>query len=180
MGNILRTSQGRSKLGTSKERSCMKELNKKLPIALLTGVATVAVLGANFASAQTSGETLVDRISSKFNLNKAEVQQVFDEVHDEKEAERTQDMSERLQEKVDAGTITAEQKTLIETKLKEQQEKMEAIRDEDLTEDARHEKMSALRDELRQWAEDNDLDFSLVMSRGGKGGMRGGEGMGRF
>jgi hypothetical protein len=65
--------------------------------------------------------------------------------------------SNRLQNAVDAGTITAEQKTLIENKQKELQTKRDAD-----------------REALKKWASDNKIDESYLMGmRGGGHGPKG-------
>ncbi len=129
------------------------KVNKKLFVAgVVTAVSAGSFLGVNAASAATSndGSSIVDKLVSKFNLNRDEVQAVFDEQHDEMEAERAQEMSDRLQEKVDSGDITAEQKTLIENKLAEQKTAREAE-----------------RSELEAWATENNIDAKYLM--GGRG-----------
>jgi hypothetical protein len=80
------------------------------------------------------------------------VQAVFDEEKAAHQAERQAEFSERLQDKVDDGVITAEQKTLIESKLKEVQTAHETE-----------------RTELEKWASDNKIDMKYVM-RGHRGG----------
>ncbi|HMT56329.1 MAG TPA: hypothetical protein PKD20_05665, partial [Candidatus Saccharibacteria bacterium] len=125
------------------------KVNKKLFVAgVVTAVSAGSFLGVNAASAATSndGSSIVDKLVSKFNLNRDEVQAVFDEQHDEMEAERAQEMSDRLQEKVDSGDITAEQKTLIENKLAEQKTAREAE-----------------RSELEAWATENNIDAKYLM-----------------
>jgi gas vesicle protein len=77
---------------------------------------------------------------------------------------RHTDNKDKLQELVDSGDITADQKKLIEQK----QQELEDARD-------------AIKDELEQWAEDNDIDQKYLMFGGH--GMRGGSGRpdgGRF
>lgn len=157
-------------------------MRKKYTIPLIAAAAMAGAifLGANFASADSEGEsTLVDKLVTKFNLNKEEVQAVFDEHHEERKAEMDQRRASDLQAKVDDGTITAEQKTLIENKLKEMDTQREALRDQDLTRDQMREKMQALHDELETWAEDNNINLEDIMPMGGPGGHRGmGEGRG--
>lgn len=121
-----------------------------LSAVAITAISGATMLGSTAVNAQESGGTVVERIASKFNLNKDEVQKVFDEVRDEQQAERQKDMSERLQDKVASGDINAEQKTLIENKFKELQTKREAE-----------------HDALEQWAQDNGIDKKYL--HGGRG-----------
>ena len=200
----------------------MKVKKSLLAAGVITTVAAGSLLGLGAASADSAdGNTsLIDKIVSKFNLNRDDVEAVFEEERDERQAERTADFSERLQEKVDDGDITAEQKTLIETKFAEQQTAHEterealqqwaddngidmkylmgrgprgddrledAVTDGDITEAQKtliEQKQAELettreqkRDELEQWAEDNDIELRDVMPFGGGKGGHGGPGM---
>lgn len=128
---------------------------KVLASVLAVGaVSAIAVGATSFASAQsaTSGDSLIDKIATKFNLNKDEVKAVFDEDHAAREAERLADVSQDLQDAVDAGELTSDQKTLIENKLKETQ----AARD-------------AERTALETWASDNGIDAKYIMMGGRHG-----------
>jgi hypothetical protein len=117
-------------------------------------VSAIAVGVTSFASAESgsNSNSLVDRIANKFNLNKDEVKAVFNEEHAARAAERLADVSQDLQKDVDAGDLTADQKTLIETKLKEIQTAREAQ-----------------RAELDAWAEDNNIDAKYIMMGGRHG-----------
>ncbi len=150
-------------------------MKRKQKIALgvaIAAISSMTLLGANMASANASGETLAARIATKFNLNQTEVQKVVDELHTEEAANRATERSAELQAKVDAGTITAAQKTLIENKLKEIEAEREENRDQTLTETEHHAKMEASRTALEQWAKDNGIDMSLL-HLGGHGEGRG-------
>ena len=108
------------------------------------GLATTLGVSA-YAMSGGSGETgeLVSKLAQRFNLNQAEVQAVFDEYRN---TEREANVSEYLQELVDKGKITAEQKTLIESKLKE----VSAAKDKE-------------KAELEAWAKEKGVDIKYVM-----------------
>lgn len=133
-------------------------MKKSKLIGLSTMAVTLGVVGlAGIASAQTStsNTSLVDKLATKFGLNKTDVQAVFDEQKTERQAEHKAEVSERLQDLVDDGKITAEQKTKIEAKHEEQQAAREAE-----------------RTELEKWATDNGIELRYLM--GGRGhGMSG-------
>lgn len=140
-----------------------------LAASALAVVGTVGIVGVNTANAQSDSNNspmsgLVEKLATKFNLNKADVQKVFDENHQEREAKRAEDQSTRLQKLVDAGTITADQKTKIEAKFKELQTAREADRGslKDLTKEERKAKMDAQRTELEAWAKDNGIDVTKL------------------
>ena len=148
----------------------MKVTKKMILPAMALTVVGASVLGSSAAvSAQSTGDSLVEKITSRFSLNQDEVQAVFDEVHDEKRAEHQAELSENLQAKVDDGTITAEQKTLIEQKLEEKQAEREANRDQDLTREERREQHEQEREEFKTWAENNNIPLEQLELGPGKG-----------
>lgn len=154
----------------------MKKKSITLAVLAVPAIAVMMYLGAGLASAEGNGEDLAERIATKFNLNQAEVEQVFEEHREERDAERQQDLSDRLQERVDSGEITAEQKPLIENKLKEMENAREELRDQDLSREEMQTKMKAMREELKTWVESNGLELEDVMPFGmgrGHGGMGG-------
>lgn len=116
--------------------------------AAVTAIGVTGVMGANAVSAQstTSNDSLIDKIASKFNVNKDDVKAVFDEDKAAREAEHQAEISDRLQTAVDKGNLTAEQKTLIENKLKEV-----------------HDAREAKRTELDAWAQQNGIDVKYLM-----------------
>ena len=109
---------------------------------LIAGSATALVLtGSSFTHAATSStssssDSLVSRIATRFNVNKADVQGVFD-----------QDKAARLDKAVSDGTITSAQKDLITAKQAEIRTKMGALKSEDTT--ARKADMKKLMDDTR-------------------------------
>jgi N-acetylglucosamine kinase-like BadF-type ATPase len=133
-------------------------LNAKKSLLVAAVVATVGVSGAllpTLASAETSNTdtSLVDKIAQKFNLKTEDVQAVFDQEKSERQAEKQQAVANRLQKAVDDGKITAEQKTLIENKMKE----LQTARDAEMK-------------ELQTWAEDNKINAKFLMMGAKMGG----------
>lgn len=117
---------------------------------LLIGGASMSA----FAQGNNSDGSLVDKVASKFNLNKQEVQSVFDEDRQAHQAEQKAERSTELQSKVEDGTITAEQKIAIEKKLEEM-----------------HTSREQSKVSLEEWAKQNNIDAKYVMM-GGRGGMQ--------
>lgn len=134
------------------------------------GVTTLAGVGlVNAQSSQTSGSGLVDKIAQKFNLNKDDVQKVFDEDRASHEAEMQQKMDERLTKAVKDGKLTQAQADAIKSKLSEMKSFMDSLKDK--TEDERHEAMKTKMDELKQWATDNNIPKGYMpMGHGMRGG----------
>ncbi|MDQ5944570.1 MAG: hypothetical protein QG658_639 [Patescibacteria group bacterium] len=154
---------------------------KKMIAAAIASLGIASVVGVGTVAAQEANSTsLADRIATEFNLNKKDVQKVIDEDRDARHEEMQKKVEERLQEAVDAGKLTVEQKDKIIAKMEEVHEKREAQREEmqNMTRDERRAAMQAQREELQQWAKDNNIptDYMMFGGRGhgpGPGGMRG-------
>lgn len=90
---------------------------------------------------------------------------------------------ERLEALVEAGTITAEQKTSIETKMAEQKTKLEALKSQNLSDEDFKTQMDAIHAEMKAFMESQGLTdilppMGLKILKGDMGGMRGGPGRG--
>jgi len=156
---------------------------RKRLIAAAT-VATIGVAGvtsgAAFATTQTDGSTdpmnsLVSAIAEKFNLKTSDVQAVFDEQRAQMEAEREQEMKEKVAALVTDGKLTQDQADKINAKRAELKEQREADREskQDMTAEERRTAMETKRAELATWLEENDIDESyayLLMGGRGHGG----------
>jgi hypothetical protein len=160
-------------------------LNIKKPLLVLGAVTSIGLAGmtglgvASAASGSSSGDTIIDKIASKFNLNKDDVRAVFDEERSEREAEHQQKVEERLSKAVKEGKLTESQKVKIIAKLAELKAEREADRDAmkgKTTEECRA-IMQQKREELRQWAKGNGISLTyLHFGFGGPHG-HGGHGM---
>ena len=144
---------------------------------MVAGVGGAALFGANAVSAQATGETLVERLATRFNIDQDEVQAVFDEAHEERKADREVRMNERLQLLVDDGTITTEQQAVIEQARSELQATIEEIKPDnfrDLSEEEREavrEQIKGAREAFRQTLADADIDTDEIkIGRGHRGG----------
>lgn len=157
-------------------------IKKSLVIAgTVASIGLASITGLGLASAQSSttgGSTLVDKIAAKFNLNKADVQKVFDEDHAAHEAEMQQKQADRLAQAVKDGKLTQDQADKITAKLQELQTQREANRTamEGKTNAERKAAMDAERTALEQWAKDNNIPLEYLRGLGGPGG----HGMRRF
>ncbi len=108
---------------------------------------------------------IIKNLAAKFKADPAEVEQVFEDTHD-------QMISSRLDKAVADGRITAEQKTLILNKMDEVQAKMDEINNQEMTATERRDALENLHDELRDWADENDIPLMFLMGNGrGIGGM---------
>lgn len=144
----------------------------------IAGLTTAGVVSAEQSESSDGSSSLIDKIASTFNLDKAKVQEVFDTEREEREAKRDEQRAERLQQLVNDGTITAAQKSAIESKLKEMKAEREAHKDniKDMTTEERRSHMQEKRDELESWAKEQGIDLSELRGIFGGHGMRGGHG----
>lgn len=165
--------------------------NKKI---IIPALALITLLGAGAygvsrASADEMGSgmtSLVEKISTKFGLNKDEVQKVFEEERDERQTQMKARYEERLNEAVSKGELTEEQEKLLLAKREEMQTEREKNREnhQNLSMEERKAEMEKRRTELEQWAKDNGIDVKYLMmgpggmARGGHGGFMRGAGNG--
>jgi len=152
-------------------------------------VATIGVAGlttgAVFATTDSDSSTndpmsgLVSAIATKFNLKTSDVQAVFDEQRTKMEAEREQEMKDKVAALVEDGKLTQAQADKINAKRAELQQAREANRDsmQDKTADERKAAMEAEKTTIDTWLSENDIDDSyayLLMGGHGHGGPGGG------
>lgn len=124
---------------------------------LIIGLALIGLAGV-VTGADAFNQPVVDKLVERFDLNADEVAGVFDEARQERQQQmqeqwRTQ-MEERLNEAVEDGVITAEQKQALLDKQAEMREKHQQ-----------------LWEEMRAWMEDSGIDFeAMAPYKGGCGG----------
>ncbi|MDB5166674.1 MAG: hypothetical protein JWM37_746 [Candidatus Saccharibacteria bacterium] len=156
----------------------MKIKRSLLVGATLASVAVGGIGSVGLVSAATtdsaSGTSIVDTIAAKFNLNKADVQAVFDEDRAAREAEREADQKQALADAVKAGKLTQAQSDHITSVLNE----IKALRGDtdphDLSGTVK-DQIKTKMDDLRTWADDNNVDEQYIrFGRGGHGGPRDG------
>lgn len=148
--------------------------------AAVAAIGMMAAGSVGLASAATSnsnagsGNSIVEKLATKFNLNKDEVQAVFDEEHEARKAEMKQHQQERLAQAVEDGKLTQEQADHITQVRNEIEALVGDSRPGELSDETRQQikdKMEALRD----WAEENSIDLRHVGPGGpgfGDGPMR--------
>ncbi len=148
----------------------------------LAGLSTAGIVAAQSNGSSTNRmDSLATAIADKFNLNKDEVQKVFDEQHAAMEQQRDTQVKDQIAQLVSDGKLTQDQADKLLAKRAEIQKQREANRDEAKTK-TRSEmrgEMSTQMNNLRQWAKDNDIDTQyLRYVVGGPGGPHGGHGPG--
>jgi len=170
----------------------MKLFNKMaLSAAALAGTATMGVGILHAATISKTGfnpmGNLLNAIATKFNLNTADVQKVFDDQRDQMQQQRQTQQAERqktmLDQAVKDGKITQAQEDLIIAKHKEVQTFMSTLTGK--TEAERQAAIKTETDSIQAWAKTNSIPEQYVMMFGrGEGprgrGMTGGGGMHRM
>ena len=146
-----------------------KILTKKIAVPVIAlGIITVAVLSsASLVSAQKldpERDTLVNKIASRFGLNKTEVEETFKEFrleHNEEHHERMEEMLEnRLENAVENGNLTEDQRFAILEKHEELEDRMDDLYD--LSPEERREAKADIHEEMENWAQENDIDMSRL------------------
>jgi hypothetical protein len=153
----------------------MKIQKTKKALAVLVVVSVIALGGllvtkVTLAQDGNGYPLIIQRLVERFGLNADEVQEVFEEVQGERHQEMGARFEEKLDEMVAAGTLTEEQKNAILAKKAEMQADCEGMRD--LTPEERQTKMEEHRAEMEAWAEENGIDLALIgpLGRGPRGG----------
>lgn len=150
------------------------------------GAASIGSLGVASAATnnnQASGQSsIVDKLASKFGLNKADVQKVFDEERAAHQEERQQKVQDKLAELVKEGKLTQDQADKLVAKAKELQTARQANREamKDKTKEERKAAMDKEREALDKWLSENKIDkqYARFLFGGGHGGPEGHKGRG--
>ncbi len=162
---------------------------KQISLGLLSGVVIgAATLGTIGVSAQSTGggETFLDRVSTTFGIDKAELEAERDAFREEKKAEHQEARAEHVAGLVEAGTLTQEQADELAELKDGFKAEIEALKE---SEDASREDFQALKEarkaDVEAWAEANSIDLDDIRpekgelgGRHGHHGARGGFGPG--
>ena len=144
----------------------MKKKSIKITLILITSLALLSIGGVACVgeiNAQASEETeseyplLVERFAQKFDLDQDEIMDFLDELKEERIADAEDRFEERLDELVEDEKITENQKEAILDKKEEFKTFKEGL--EDMTISEAREAMKDIHEELRDWAEENDISL---------------------
>ncbi len=158
----------------------MKKTTLVAGLLVLTAIGTLGALSLTkvYAEDNVQTKTLLQTIVEKFNLNSDDVQKVIDEYRSERSSDRKEELTEKLDYLVYKEKITEDQKNKILSKYEEVKDKMNEFWK--LSVEERKTKMDELRDEIKSWAESNNIDTRYVFMLGMGGGKMGkghGDGM---
>jgi hypothetical protein len=139
-------------------------------IVAVVGVSAMGVRTLFAAPSESADETnnLVETIATTFHLNAQDVQEVFDEHREQIETRREERETNMLDQAVTNGKLTQEEADSILAKRQEMKTFMESL--SSLDKEARHEAMKAQMNELKQWADENDIPL-YYFHPGPRGGM---------
>ena len=161
----------------------MKNNKRIIASLVVSALLLVGILGAGTVMAKTDAlyPPIVQKLVEKFNLDQAEVRAVFDEDREERHEKQAARQAEILDKAVDEGKITEEQKEAIMAKKAEMKQKHEELRE--MEPEERRAALKELREEMKAWAEANDIDLKQFAKPGHRGpgghggpGRRGGPG----
>ena len=165
----------------------MKLISSVKPLAIaaiaivsMTTMGAGVIYAAQNPTAQNRMSGLVTAIATRFHLNQADVQQVFDEqrlqVTQQMQLTQGQHEKTKLDQAVKAGKLTQAQEDLIIAKQAEMKTLMNSLKGK--TPGERQTALKAQTDTLKAWAQTNNIPMQYLMPFGG--GMRGGRGPGRM
>ncbi|HAU66379.1 MAG: hypothetical protein UT30_C0001G0053 [Candidatus Uhrbacteria bacterium GW2011_GWF2_39_13] len=139
-------------------------------VVAVVGVSAMGVQTLFAASSESADGTnnLVETIATTFHLNTEDVQEVFDEHREQIETRRGEREANMLDQAVTNEKLTQEQADSILAKRQEMTTFIESL--SSLDKEARHEAMKAQMNELKQWADENDIPL-YYLHPGPRGGM---------
>jgi len=152
--------------------------------AIVAGVVTVGLSGVGVAYAATNPgsnhmSSLVDAVATKFNLNRSDVQSVFDSERAKIETTREQSVKDEIAALVTSKKLSQAQADALNTKRTELQAQREANRtaDQNKTEAERDTLRQTRKTEIDAWLKQQGIDqqYGYLLAGGGHGhgGMHG-------
>jgi hypothetical protein len=100
---------------------------------------------------------IVKQLAEKLDLDPEEIFKAFKNINEERKENLKKNFEEKLDEAVEEGDITEEQKEAVIAKREEVAEELQEIKDLPLSE--RREAMKDITGDLKEWAKENDIDF---------------------
>lgn len=144
-------------------------VNRKVLIPIGVALVSVGALGATALAKVDNGHSLVDMLAQKFNLNKADVQKVFDDHKSLVQADQEKNYEARLQKAVDDKKLTSDQRDKILQKHKDLLAQVQAMRsaDSSKTPAERRADMAKIRTDITKWEQDNNIPPGYLGVMGG-------------
>lgn len=162
-------------------------MKRSIMAAMAAAAIGVSTLGASavFAATDTDVRTpgfgnLVSAIATKFNIDEAEVQAVFDEEREQMIAEHEAQAIALLDQAVTDGKLTQSQADAIIAKQSEVQSFRESLKD--MTEEERKVAIAAQREAMKAWIDEQGIPKHYLrgLNHGPMGNRGGGHHDGKF
>lgn len=147
-----------------------------LPAAVVTIIAG-SYFGAQSVSAHgfsNDSSSLVQTLATRFNLDESQVKAVFDEIREQKKAQRQTQLQEKLQKAVESGKLTEEQKVSLIQLHEAHRAEVQALYDADseVTPEQRRLLFEKFKNTLNEWAEKEGVSIEALQSTVGRFGSR--------
>ncbi len=157
-------------------------MNTKMLLPVIAGAIGLAGLGGIHAFAASTSQAprpIVQKIAQKFGLKEADVQAVFDQDKTGHMAQMKTNLSTKLDQQVKDGKLTATQKQAILDKMDQlhQQHEVDRTKLENITPAERKAAMQKHRQEMQDWAKQNNIDLKDLPFRPKGFGPRGHRGL---
>ncbi len=140
-------------------------------LAVVSGLTYTAQQVQAFGFGNGDHQNMAATLAEKLGKSEADVQAAFEAVREDKRQEAETVFENRLDEAVQNGELTEEQKQLVLSKHQELRAQFQV----------EQQQRQQHRQELQAWAEENGIDMSFLGNMGmGFGRGEGGKGMGRI
>lgn len=137
-----------------------------LAAALTLGAATVTPTYAH--EGDNYFQSFIERLSERFGLSQSDVESFISEERETRRQEREQEHQEHLNNLVETGVLTQDQKESLEAMHDQMHENREGW--QELLRDDRMNLKHQHREQMRQWAENEGVDLELIRPNGHKFG----------
>ena len=138
----------------------MSKKNLALAVGAIAMGATLGVAGLKtIEAASETNSPLLQNLAEKFNSSPEDIKGVFDQTKEERKHERQKAIEASLNQAVEEGMITEDQKNTIQSKQEEIRKQMDEVK--------------AAKEDLRKWADEEDVDLKDIFPGKGKFGHRG-------
>lgn len=140
-----------------------------LLFVLIAGSLAIGGISANNVFAQNAMQSnyssVINKLSERFNLNKDDVIKVFEEVRSERQAIMLRDFEDRLNQAVNDGKITQDQKKMILERHNEMRATMNELKNKNLSKEEFRQEMQKIHSEFRDWAEKNGININALFGK---------------
>lgn len=148
----------------------MEKKSIRVSIIMILSFFIVSIIGMsctyklNASGEKDSGEdypVIVEHLAKKLDIDPEKVLEAFKDINQERKEKFKEDFEKRLDKAVEEGVITEEQREAIIAKREEIAEEMQEI--EGMSQDEKREAIKDMVSELKEWAEDNDIDYKDLL-----------------